>query len=235
MNGKNFIEHLQAKLRSVLNKENITNKDLADFFNVTQQTIVNWTNNSNIRAAEISKFFVNGIETAQKQARHNAIRPIVEFFPVVPCKSQSGKRWELFSIFTIKGQKHLYRSGLREKLAKANGVYLFYDSRGRALYSGKAKNTSLWKEMNSALNRKRTLQTVFRVKHPNANVNFNESGEINRQISSQSVQLFEMTEYISAYETAREMIDIFESILIRSFANDLLNIRMEKFGGGDSK
>lgn len=85
--------------------------------------------------------------------------------------------------------------------------------------------------MNSALNRDREVQRVFRVSHPDQ-VQFRESGEKLRQIRSQSIRLHDMAEYFSAYEVAIDLIDTIESILIRSFPNDLLNVKMEKFGGG---
>jgi hypothetical protein len=90
--------------------------------------------------------------------------------------------------------------------------------------------------MNNALNRDRgDVQSVFRVTHPEAKGHFAESGEKIRQIRSQGVKLHDMAVYVSAYEVASGLIDTFESVLIRSFANDLLNVKMEKFGGEPQK
>jgi hypothetical protein len=44
------------------------------------------------------------------------------------------------------------------------------------------------------------------------------------------VPLHELAIYFSAYQVDDEMVDKLEALLVRSFANDLLNVRMEKFG-----
>ena len=41
--------------------------------------------------------------------------------------------------------------------------------------------------------------------------------------------LHDLATYFSAYEVADVMIDDLEALMVRSFANDLLNIRMERF------
>ena len=45
-------------------------------------------------------------------------------------------------------------------------IYTFHDSRGRALYAGKAIKLGLWVEMINAYNRDREVQTVRRMAHP---------------------------------------------------------------------
>lgn len=232
MNGKEFVKTLRTRLAASGGKSELTNSKLAQSLGIATQTIINWESKGELRAADVSNMIVKALKVARARAESKAIKPIVEFFRIEVAESLQGARWELFSTLGNNGAAHPYRKGLREKLEHAHGVYVFYDSRGRALYSGKAKKLTLWKEMNDALNRKRTVQHVFRVSHPESQVAFRDSSEKFRQIISQSVQLYDMARYVSAYEVTERLIDTFESILIRSFANDLLNVKMEKFGGG---
>jgi hypothetical protein len=97
------------------------------------------------------------------------------------------------------------------------------------LYAGKASKQTLWKEINLALNRDRDVQTIKRVQHPQNNVAYRTSDEKKRQISSRQAKLYEMASFLSAYEVSPPVIGVFEAMLVRSFANDLLNIRMEQF------
>ena len=41
------------------------------------------------------------------------------------------------------------------------------------------------------------------------------------------VQLHDIAAYVSAYHVADGLIERFEALVIRSFANDLLNVRMK--------
>jgi len=84
--------------------------------------------------------------------------------------------------------------------------------------------------MTNAFNRKRgELQTIKRVRHPKTKVTYRTSDEKARQIHDYEVPLHELAAYFSAYEVTDGMIPEVESLLVRSFANDLLNKRMEKF------
>jgi hypothetical protein len=124
---------------------------------------------------------------------------------------------------------HPYLAGLKRELEAHRGVYVFYDSRGRALYVGKTKSQSLWKEINLAYNRDRDprLQSILRVQHPERRQDFRTSDEMRRQIRPINVRLHELAQYVSAYQVADEMIGDIESLLIRSFPNDLLNKKIE--------
>lgn len=168
---------------------------------------------------------------ARKQVNRDLIRTVVEFFPIKSTTNgRGGVSEELFNI-TVDGGEHPYRSGLKDELEAAHGVYIFYDSRGRALYTGKAKEQSLWKEMNLAFNRPRgERQSVARVEHPNNRVPFRRSEEKRRQIVTRQVPLSELANYFSAYAIDRDAIDALEALLIRAFPNDLLNKKRETIG-----
>lgn len=84
--------------------------------------------------------------------------------------------------------------------------------------------------MNGAFNRERgAVQTIKRVRHPNRKVEYRTSDEKARQIVDQQVPLWDLAVYFSAYDAADGMIEDVEALLVRSFANNLLNIRMERF------
>ena len=50
-----------------------------------------------------------------------------------------------------------------------------------------------------------------------------------RQPKDTQLELFEMAHYFSAYNINYGMIDELEALMVRGFANDLLNVRMETF------
>lgn len=220
MNGPDFVACLKKKFNAK------TERDLARALGVGQPTINNWKRES----ASISPRIVATTITAAVQAAlSQAIRPIVEFYPISKVKSSRSSRYELFSTRKTDGDHH-FQKGLRAELEQHHGVYVFFDSRGRALYAGKAKRLVLWSEMNSAFNRAREVQRLRRVAHPERNQQYRDSKEKARQIQPTIVPLHELAIYFSAYEVVDVIINELESLLVRSFANDLLNVRMELFG-----
>jgi hypothetical protein len=176
----------------------------------------------------------NLIESFAKQAERrlmdNTLIPIVEFFPLGPVQTTHGKRRRIFSTEDTNGGSHPYLTGLRKRLEQAHGIYIFHDSRGRAIYAGKARQRPLWAEMNSAFNRDRgEVQNIKRVRHPTIRVEYRGLEEKKRQIRRRSVALHDIATYMSAYQVPDGLIGKFEALLVRSFANDLLNVRMENF------
>lgn len=120
------------------------------------------------------------------------------------------------------------RAGLRAELSATSGLYIFYDTRGKALYIGKAAKQNIWKEMNLAFNRSRSAQSISLVKHPVKNVKYVAASEKIRQPVDIPRKLVDLAAYFSAYEVNDSLIDNFEALFIRAFPNDLLNYRMEK-------
>ncbi|CAB3935441.1 hypothetical protein LMG6000_04328 [Achromobacter insolitus] len=166
---------------------------------------------------------------AQKELHRHAIRPVVEFFKLEKVSSRHGAKFEIFD----PSPSHPYLHGLFQELQSHHGVYVFFDSRGHAIYAGKARKQKLWREINLAFNRDRKdVQTVKRVNHPSRRQPYKTNDEKQRQIYSRAVPLHEMAAYISAYRVVDEMVDGVEAMLVRSFANDLLNVRMERFFNG---
>jgi hypothetical protein len=225
MDGKTLIEYLKKRLKAK------SYTDLASLLGVKYAAILRWKKR---RKSQITSRMMGGlISTARlsafKESQRKTIRPIVEFFGIN--KELLKKSHVLFSFKDSNGTDHPYRSGLKDELEGAKGVYVFFDSRGQAIYVGKAIKQSLWREMNFAFNRKReSVQKIKRVKHPETRVQYKTSGEKSRQIIESAVPLHEIAYYFSAYEVEIGMIDELESLLIRSFANDLLNVQMGRFG-----
>jgi hypothetical protein len=179
-----------------------------------------------VSARTIATAFARTRAQAIEWAQSKTIQPIVEFFPAEIDSSKPTK--VLFD-----DQDSLYKAGLKSKLREATsvGIYVFYDSQGKAIYAGKTEGQTLWKEMNLALNRRRgaEVQNVYRVPHPERNQEFKTGYEQARQIKLVPVGLWEMVVYFSAYVVHPGMIGEVEALLVRAFANDLLNKRMERF------
>lgn len=224
MKGSDVISELKKKFRAS------TDKALGDVLGLSIPAIQNWKNRPQCTLRQIASLVNAAYKAGEKGFRENAIRPLVEFCEIKRTRSKQGASHELFSIRDSKGKTHPYVSGLRKELERCNGVYIFFDSRGQAIYAGKARSQSLWKEMNLALNRNRgQVQTIKRVRHPVRKIEYRTSDEKSRQITDQQVPLWDIAKYFSAYEVATEMIEDVEALLVRSFANDLLNKRMERF------
>lgn len=225
LNGQEIVAQMQHHLRAK------TLTDLSNKVGMTNQAIQNWKGRTNVTSRQIAGLVRNASKAGASTLQANAIRPLVEFFRIDRCESKNRAKFE---VFTPRQDgyvsDHPYRAGLKEELAKHCGVYIFFDSRGQAIYAGKARRQFLWTEINLAFNRDRGgIQNIKRVRHPENRVQYRTSDEKARQITEAAVPLHELASYFSAYHVADEMIDDLESLLVRSFANDLLNKRMERF------
>ena len=210
-----------------------TDDQLARQLGVTSSMISQWRNQKQkLSVRQVSGLVQKARNAGAQHIKANAIKPVVEFFPINVSQTSKGAKRKLFSEANADGDgQHKYRAGLLIELKAKTGVYIFFDSRGQAIYTGKAKKQTLWNEMTDAFNRnRRTVQTIKRVAHPTLNQEYKTSEEQARQIVDHTVCLYELAHYFSAYEIEDDMIDEIEAMLVRSFANDLLNIRMEKFG-----
>ena len=224
MTGQSIIEALKKQFKAA------TDRALADELGLSSQTIRGWRSRKNVTPDDVARLTNRASKAGANYLQRTAIRPLVEFFPIARTAARGNSR--TFRIFTHleKGLVHPYRKGLKDELSECHGVYVFFDSRGQAIYAGKAKEQSLWKEMNLAFNRERGgVQKIRRVSHPNKKIEYRTSSEKTRQIREYIVPLHELAAYFSAYDVALGMINDLEALLVRSFANDLLNSRMEQF------
>lgn len=221
MNAVELMDALSKKL------DTHSQTELAAVLGVTIGTLNNWKNrNEDLSALQIAAALAKSQNAAVRKAQINTIQPIVEFYSIEKCLSKREARWQVFD-----GGKdaNLYAQGLKKALEDSWGIYIFYDSRGHALYVGKAREQTIWKEMNHAFNRRRDVQTISLVNHPERNQEFKPGYEKLRQPKDTQLELFDLARYFSAYDVDDGMIDDLEALMVRGFANNLMNVRMETF------
>jgi len=214
---------------SIKGTSSVTDSVLAQAIGVTQPQLANYRGKE-LTARQVVNLIEKYSKSREQELLDAAIIPIVEFLHIDPELSKREANWEIFRTRDDGGSEHPYLAGLRGALEEKHGIYVFYDSRGRAIYAGKAQKLNLWKEMNNAFNRDRgEVQNIKRVSHPQSKVKYKRSGEQLRQIEKQTVPLHDLASYCSAYEVPDLLIGKLEALIVRAFANDLLNVRMEKF------
>lgn len=221
MRAKELLAALSGKLGTTSQSE------LAAVLGVTVGTLINWKNrDEDLSAGQVASALSKSRSAAVQKAQLETIQPIVEFYPIDRCATNRNASWLVFD-----GGKDatLYARGLRSALEESYGIYIFYDSRGQALYVGKAREQTIWKEMNSAFARKRNIQKIALVSHPDRNQEFKPGYEKLRQPKDTLLELYDLASYFSAYHVDNGMIDDLEALMVRSFANNLLNVRMETF------
>lgn len=227
MTGKELIEQVRKSI-SRDGKAIATDRAVASYLGLSIAGFANWKVREEITTRQMAGLLASVAKASKARAYSDTVQPIVEFFPCYREQIANGGNYRIFDPGK-KDQAHPYHLGLKEELDKHRGIYVFYDSRGRALYVGKTKSQSLWTEINLAYNRDRALQNILRVQHPERRQDFRTSDEIRRQIRPANVRLHELAEYVSAYNVAEDMIGDVESLLIRAFPNDLLNKKIENF------
>lgn len=218
-----------TELIDALGKKLGTNSqtELAAVLGVTVGTLINWKNrNEDLSPFQVASALAKSRSAAVQKAQLETIQPIVEFYRIDKCPTKRDANWQVFDGGT---NAILYAQGLNAALEDSYGIYIFYDSRGQALYVGKAHEQSIWKEMNLAFNRKRDVQTIALVHHPERNQAFKPGYEKLRQPKDSQLELYDLAYYFSAYHVDDGMIDDLEALMVRGFANNLLNVRMETF------
>jgi len=224
MKGILVVNDLKKKLRVS------TDSGLSKQLGLTVAAIHYWKKRRTVTSRQIAGLVKSARMASATTVEATAIKPLVEFFRIQKCPSRQRAKYELFGTKAPDGSTHPYWDGLRKQLERHHGVYIFFDSRGQAIYTGKARKQYLWHEMNLAFNRERgDVQKIKRVRHPENKVEYRPFEEKSRQIQDHIVPLHDLAAYFSAYYVADRMINVLEAMLIRSFANDLLNSRMERF------
>ena len=160
-----------------------------------------------LKPYQVSDIVDKAMKAKVKEISKTFINPIAEYCPI-PTEKGNSKRNMLPSL--KKGE------GLRKQLENANlGIYVFYNSSGRAIYVGKTadnKNT-LWMEMYSAFNNRK-----MKIYHTENGATSKTKGRLPKP----EVKLREMARYFSAYEIINsQMCHNIEVFLLRAFANDL--------------
>jgi len=229
MNGEELIEGIRAKLEREYYQK-VTDRELVDYLGISMPSLQNWRNRESVTTRQVvglmfksqKKNLNNELKNLNNELK-TAICPIVEFFDLPSVDPKNKARTK---IFETDGNQYLKR--LQKELETYHGIYIFYDSSGRALYIGKTENRKLWQRINETY-RSRIVQLRL-VDHPNPerNQKYKTLEEKDRQISNKRIHLYELASYISAYKVAKPLIHNTEALLIRSFANDLYNMKMER-------
>lgn len=228
MHGSDLIKEFARKIEQVCGHGTATDAKIAATLGITLPGLNKYRSGvvTPRQVVNLSRSF------AKAQRDHlisSTIVPIVEFMPIDAHMKGGGRSFQIFP--TEAGSRsHPYLQGLRDRLEKTHGIYVFHDSRGRSIYAGKAHKLSLWSEMNNAFNRdRREVQSIKRVSHPTNRIAYKRHDEKSRQIVRQAVPLHDIAAYFSAFEVPELLIGKFEALIVRAFANDLLNVRMENF------
>ncbi|MBV7460485.1 MULTISPECIES: hypothetical protein [unclassified Acidovorax] len=229
INAGDLFRHLEKKLQSQ------TDVELAQALGMRKIQMQAWrSEGKELSALQVANIVSKATEHTKQHIHRTAIRAIVEFFPITPTPTKTGGNQ--LRVFDAAADKGRYSTELQKVLnATKAGIYIFYDTRGRALYAGQTKKQNIWKEMNLAFNRDRSTQVMTLVKHPINNVEFKPAHQYVRQPHDRMLRLHDLAAYFSAYEIIPEMVDDIEALLVRAFPNDLLNFKMERFGKGISK
>lgn len=178
--------------------DNMSRAELASMLNVTQATVGNWFNDtatpSKPQVGRIIKAFAD--HTGQ-----NLVQPVFEYRSIEP--KPSGNTWSF-------GLSVHEEPGHRADLKGKHGIYIFYDSSGRAIYLGKSvrclyqeSKTRLGASLNRSLRLPQKIQTA-------------KAGSISRYMSAYQISISSGTKNI-------------ESFMLRAFANSIYNKNSGEF------
>jgi hypothetical protein len=161
MRGKEVLEALKRKFNVS------TDSGLAKMAGISLATIAKWKSNSeSLTPRQMANLVWITAGHRANDCLITSIQPLVEYYPIDHADSKHGANIEILPTNTAWNKK------IRQQLDETNGIYVFYNSQCRAIYLGKAKKQSLWKEMTLAFNRDRKNQKVWRVNHPEIGQDF---------------------------------------------------------------
>lgn len=172
----------------------------------TSSMFNNWKTGASVGKNAVEKF----IDTAAKAFILGSYKVIAELEPIRVSKESLEKKQKEMDFYDTK-------TNMKSLLESEKGIYIFYDSMGKAIYAGKTERNSLWLEMKNAYNRSRSTQWKYK----------RTSGT---KIYNQPYYLHEVAAYTSVYSVKNYAIGFIEALLIHSFPNDLTNVRIEKNG-----
>jgi hypothetical protein len=138
-----------------------SDSDLARAIGVTQGRISQMRSSPDeFGPKNLAKLIKRITETQTAEAFKEAVRPVVEFFPVEISNVRENGRNLPFNP-AGDGGKQLYA-----RLRASNGLYAFYNSQAEIIYFGKAQRLCLFDEMINAFNRELPHYQIYRVRHP---------------------------------------------------------------------
>lgn len=222
MKPKDFLDALESRF-----PEANTDSKKAKLLGLSKGSITQWRQRKKeLSARQMAALLKRASELSRKNALTNAIRPIVELYPIERVPSKQDASWE---VLPTNAETHPRNHELRIILEKTCGIYFFYNSQGEVLYTGKTEKQTLWKEINLAFNRERESNRAFMVAHPSIGSSFEPAWRKPRQPVKRVIYFHDVASFFSAYEVATEMIGRLEALVVRAICNDLTNVKMEKF------
>lgn len=178
----------------------VSQSEMAEALGVSTMTINNWVNGKTTpNKTNLSKIIV----FFREHAASSLIRPILEFTPIAPVRA--GKQWN-FSASTAQIAR------IKKVTKKIHGIYVFYDSSGKAVYLGKTENC-LYTESKQRL-KAQPFVPIYVPAKPRY-------GEVAERAC-----------FVSYYQVAiTSAVKNIESFMLRAFTNDLQNRNSGHFTG----
>lgn len=207
-----------------------TQKQLADVLGVVQPTINGWKRTDELNPMVVARAMRKLAERAEEEAEDlrdqlrarqvaHSISALVEYAPIAAWNKPGNQ------IVQIKAADGYGRLDIRNTLENKRGIYIFYSSMCSPIYVGKAKETKLWDECTSAFNRD-LKGDLSRVNHPDGVRKPPKQLKLGRY----PARVYEVASYLSAYEIDKALVDKVEALMIRSFINQLANVKIENLG-----
>jgi hypothetical protein len=206
VNGQDLVNALMSKFQTA------SQSDLARKLGYAPARIASIKTHRTVPATQLANWIKRAHQVEQRRA---PFRPVVEFFRV--------KRTKVRKKFELLDRTHPSPSQAEsvEELKQAYGIYVFYDSRGKVLYIGKAERQKLWSEANAAYNRRRDTRLLLTSRPTQSHL---------ESFKKIRIPMHELAYYFSAFEISpREHINDFEALLIRVAANDIFKQNIQKF------
>ena len=134
MNGDALLEEISRRITQRRGTKSITDSVLASELGVTQPALQGYRNKE-LTPKQVANLMEKAAKRATDQLADRSIVPIVEFLAMEPTETKQAKSWQIFSAKDEEGKPHPFWSELRLILENTHGIYLFHDSRGRAIHA----------------------------------------------------------------------------------------------------
>ncbi len=199
--GYTNVNAVEVLSEYVAEKNNVDNQSqIANYLGLNQSALSSYKKSNSAGANALKNILNHLLSNMQKVTLNSVINPILEFKRINPEKYNSK--------YLLLPNEHS-KDQLKDSLEKKVGVYLFYNSQGQNFYIGKTER-DLYFEITQQLGRK---------------IEFYSEG-----IKKNKIHQGDIAHYLTVYEIKpKELIKDVEALLIRSYANDNTNIKMENF------
>lgn len=209
--NKSIITYIQDKL------EIETASEAYGYLGITPVTGMKYNKKKDLSNSDVWHL----IKKARRTGIKASIQVITEYYPITLTPLRNNH-----DFIDVKGDRN--HSELKKELENSCGVYVFYNSSGKAIYIGKAVKQNLYKEMRSAFNRPRNetkdTMVIIRSQH---NINKMKNISFDKGVKRDRVNISDVSAYFSAYYVDKHLITIVEAMMIRAFANNLTNSKIE--------